>query len=66
MAKYVAMNTNAILERTMAGLVIVIQMMEESRKRDSGLSVQVGLLQTGQREQTQIIRDLRQELEMLD
>ena len=62
MARYVAMNTNTILERTLAGLVIVIQMMEESRKRDNGLSVKVGLLQNGQREQNQIIRDLRQEL----
>jgi hypothetical protein len=58
----VAMNTNTILERTMAGLVITIQILEESRIRDNNLSVQIGHLKAGQREQTQIIRELRQEL----
>jgi hypothetical protein len=50
MAKYVAMNTNTILERTMTGLVTAIQMMEESKLRDNNLSVQIGLLKNGQKE----------------
>jgi hypothetical protein len=61
-AKYVAMNTNTILERTMSGIVTVIQMLEESKLRDNNLCAQFGLLKSGQKEQIQIIQELRQEI----
>ena len=61
-AKYVAMNTNTILERTMSGLVTAIRMLEESKLRDNNLSAQIGLLKNGQKEQIQIIQELRQEI----
>ena len=61
-ANYVYLCANKIIERTMSGFVTAIQKLDASRLRDNNLSAQIDLLCNGQKEQNQVIQELRKEI----